>query len=77
MNVDKLYFAITLFICLYMIVIILKPSFIYNHQQNCLRHFGIGYKNTSVFTLWIVSIFLAIMSYFIVIYTYHLQNKWF
>ena len=38
MNVDKLYFAITLFICLYMIVIILKPSFIYNHQQNCCHN---------------------------------------
>ena len=73
MNIEKLYLSITLFISLYMIVIISKPPFIYNHNQNCLRQFGVGYKNTTVFTLWIVSIFLAIFSYFIVIYIYYLN----
>ena len=77
MNIDKLYISVALFISLYMIVITIKPGFIYNHRQNCLRPFGIGYKNTSVLTLWVVSILLAIVSYFIVIYVFHLQNKWF
>ncbi len=77
MNVDKLYISITLFISLYMIVHTVKPSFIYNHRQNCLRPFGIGYRNTTVLSLWLVSILLAIFSYFIVIYVYHLQDKWF
>jgi len=77
MNIDKLYLSITLFVCLYMIVIIIKPNFIYNNRQNCLRQFGVGYRNTTVLTLWIVSILLAIISYFIVIYSFHLQNQWF
>lgn len=77
MNIDKLYLSITLFISLYMMVITLQPSFIYNHRQKCLRPFGVGYKNTTILTLWIVSILLAIFSYFIVIYIYHLQDKWF
>ena len=77
MNIDKLYLSITLFVFLYMIIIIVKPNFVYNHSQNCLRPFGVGYRNTSVLTLWVVSILLAILSYFIVIYSFHLQNKWF
>ena len=77
MNMDRLYLSITLFISLYLILTIVQPGFIYNHRQDCLRPFGIGYKNTSVLTLWLVSILLAIFSYFIVIYLYHLRNEWF
>ena len=76
-NVDKLYLAIFLFIILYLLINIVKPNFIFNKQENCLRDFGVGYKNTSVLSLWVVSILLAIISYLIVIYVFHLQNKWF
>ena len=77
MNIDKLYLSITLFISLYLIVVITKPGFIYDHRRNCLRQFGIGYRNTTVITLWLASILLAIFSYFMVIYVYHLKNQWF
>lgn len=77
MNIDKLYLSITLFISLYLIVVITKPGFIYDHRRNCLRQFGIGYRNTTVITLWLTSILLAIFSYFMVIYVYHLRNQWF
>ena len=76
-NVDKLYLAIFLFIILYLLINIIKQNFIFNKQENCLRDFGVGYKNTSVLSLWVVSILLAIISYLIVIYVFHLQNKWF
>ena len=76
-NVDKLYLAIILFITLYLIVNIVKPSIIFDHNQNCLRQFGVGYRNTTVLSLWLVTIILAIFSYFIVIYIYHLKNMWF
>ena len=76
-NIDKLYLAIFLFIILYLLINIIKPNFIFNKQENCLRDFGIGYKNTSILSLWIVTIILAIFSYFIVIYIFHLQNRWF
>ena len=74
---DKLYLAIILFVSLYMILNTIQPNFIYNHEQNCLRHFGIGYKNTTVITLWLATILLAIFSYFIVIYVYYIRNMWY
>ncbi len=77
MNLDKLYLAILLFLTLYLIVVITKPGFIYDHQRNCLRQFGIGYRNTTVITLWLTSILLAIFSYFTVIYIYYLHDQWF
>ena len=76
-NVDKLYLAILIFVTLYLLINIIKPEFIFNSKQNCLRPFGIGYTNTTVLTLWLVSIVLAIFSYFLVIYIYHLNNMWF
>ena len=77
MNLDKLYLAITLFMTLYLIIVIVKPSIIYDHKRNCLRQFGIGYRNTTVITLWFASILLAIFSYFVVIYIYYLYDEWF
>jgi len=77
MSVDKLYLSIFLFVLLYSIVNIVQPSFIYNHQQKSLRPFGVGYKNTTVLSLWLVSILLAIISYFIVIYYLNSLNMWF
>ena len=77
MSVDKLYLSIFLFVSLYSIINIVQPSFIYNHQQNSLRPFGVGYKNTTILSLWLVSILLAIISYFIVIYYLNSLNMWF
>ena len=76
-NMDKLYLAI-IFICITIYDIkLVQPNFIYNHKQNCLRQFGVGYKHCTVVTLWIASILLAIFSYFIVIYSYYIRNKWY
>uniref|UniRef100_A0A6C0KWM4 Uncharacterized protein n=1 Tax=viral metagenome TaxID=1070528 RepID=A0A6C0KWM4_9ZZZZ len=77
MSVDKLYLSIILFVSLYSIVNIIQPNFIYNHQQNALRPFGVGYKNTTILALWLVSILLAIVSYFVVIYYFNVMNMWF
>lgn len=77
MDVDKFCFSIMLFLALYIIVNLIQPNFIYNHKTNSLRPFGIGYKNTTVLSLWLVSILLAIMSYFLVIYYHQLRNMWF
>ena len=76
-NFDKLYLAIIIFVTLYMLLNIIQPSFIFDHENNCLRNFGVGYSHTTVLSLWLVTILLAIFSYFIVIYMYHLQNMWF
>jgi hypothetical protein len=77
MSVDKLYLSIFLFVSLYSIVNIVQPNFIYNHKQKTLRPFGVGYKNTTILSLWLVSILLAILSYFLVIYYFNIMNLWF
>lgn len=76
-NLSRVSLSIILFLILYSIVNVIKPDFIFDNKKNTVRNFGVGYKNTTVLTLWIVSIVLAIFSYFIVIYYYQLLNMWF
>ena len=76
-NFDKLYLAIILFVTLYLLLNIIQPNIIYNHQLNCLRQFGVGYKHTTIITLWLATILLAIFSYFTVIYIFYLKNMWY
>ena len=42
-----------------------QVSFI--NENGTLKHFGIGYKNKTIFPLWLISILYAIISYFIVL----------
>ena len=76
-NLSRVSLSIILFLILYSIINVVKPNFIFDNKKNTVRNFGVGYKNTTVLTLWIVSIALAIFSYFIVIYYYQLVNMWF
>tara|TARA_Y100000768_G_scaffold388678_1_gene386094 strand:- start:6162 stop:6401 length:240 start_codon:yes stop_codon:yes gene_type:complete len=76
-NLSRVSLSIILFLILYSIINVVKPNFIFDNKKNTVRNFGVGYKNTTVLTLWIVSIALAIFSYFIVIYYYQLINMWF
>jgi len=73
LDVNILFIVIGIYIVLYYLVVISKPSIIYDKQHNGLRQFGIGYKNTTILPLWLVSILLAIISYFIVLYSIHLR----
>tara|TARA_E500000178_G_C16919211_1_gene706374 strand:- start:865 stop:1110 length:246 start_codon:yes stop_codon:yes gene_type:complete len=58
--------TIIIYIILYSVVVILKPAFVYN-DDGSLRNFGIGYKKKTVIPIWLVSICLAIISYFTVL----------
>lgn len=66
-------FVILLYIFLYVLINIFKPSIIFNDVLNKNRSFGVGYKNTTILPLWLVSIILAIFSYFTVLHIYNLQ----
>ena len=70
---NRLTMVIFLFIVLYAIVVIVKPGMIFNNRDNCLRSFGVGYKNTTIVPLWLISILFAIVSYFIVLYVLHIR----
>jgi hypothetical protein len=67
----RLFMILMVFIVLYGIIVSLKPEIIFENEHNCLRSFGVGYKHTTILPLWLVSILIAIFSYFIVLYIYH------
>ena len=72
-DVNILFIIIAVYICLYALIVKCKPSFMYDEKNDCFRQFGIGYKNTTILPLWLISILLAIMSYFIVLYVIHIS----
>ena len=70
---NRLTLVLFVFIILYGIVIYIQPEMIFNSKYNCLRQFGVGYKNTTIVPLWLISILFAIISYFIVLYVLHFR----
>jgi hypothetical protein len=59
--------AILVYICLYMLIMSLKPSFLFQ-KNGSLREFGIGYRNKTIIPVWFLAIFIATLSYFSVMY---------
>jgi len=58
--------AIILFLVLFSIFHCIKPGVTYN-EQGGFRPFGLGYKNKTIFPIWIIAIILAVFSYTLVI----------
>lgn len=44
------------------LVHLIKPAFIYDDKGQ-FRNFGLGYRNYTVFPIWLVSVVLAVMAY--------------
>ncbi len=59
--------SIVIFLVIFSIVQMLKPSFLYNNDGS-LREFGVGYKNKTILPLWLFSIVLGILTYVLVLY---------
>jgi len=72
-GIELVFIIIAIYICLYSLIVYFKPSFMYDEKNDCFRQFGVGYKNTTILPLWLVSILLAIASYFIALYLLHLK----
>jgi hypothetical protein len=49
------------------VIVMTKPSFLYN-KDGSIREFGIGYKNKTIFPIWLLSIILGIISYLFVMF---------
>ena len=65
--------AVILFIIFFALIIISKPRLIFD-KNNKPRDFGIGYKNKTIFPLWLAIIVLAILSYFCILYYINLNK---
>ena len=59
--------SIVLFITIFALVQLYKPSIFYNHDGS-IRKFGVGYKNKTIIPIWLFSIILGIFSYLFVLY---------
>lgn len=59
--------SITIFIICYFTILQIKPSFLFN-KDGSIREFGIGFKNKTVIPIWMISIVLGILCYFVVMY---------
>lgn len=59
--------AIILYLISYCLITLMKPAFLYN-RDGSLREFGIGFRNKTVVPVWLLSITLAILSYFVILY---------
>lgn len=59
--------AILIYIILYILLMYLKPSFLFK-TNGSLREFGIGYRNKTIIPAWFLAIFIATISYFAVMY---------
>ena len=58
----KVSLAILLFLFVFATIHMIKPDLIYD-KDGVFRPFGVGYRNKTIFPIWLISIILAIFSY--------------
>jgi len=66
-QVNKLAVTLSIFLILFSIIHMLKPTIMYN-EDGGFRPFGVGYRHKTVIPIWLVSILVAIFSYLGVLY---------
>ena len=59
--------AVALFIFSFTLIMSIKPGFLFN-KDGSIRNFGLGYKKKTVVPIWLVSIILGILAYYLVLY---------
>lgn len=59
--------SIILFLIFFGFIQIIKPKCFYNNNGS-IRDFGVGYKNKTIFPIWLFSLILGILCYLFVFY---------
>lgn len=59
--------SILLYLALFISVQAIQPAFLYGHDGS-IRPFGIGYSKSTIVPMWGVTIMLAIIAYYAVMY---------
>ena len=61
---NPLYNSLKVYIIIIVLLIYFKPNFLYDHKKNQFKSFGLD-KNSTIFSLPILSIFLAFIIYLV------------
>ena len=64
---NPLVVSILLFLVLFATIVMVYPAFLFN-VDGSIRQFGIGYKNKTIFPMWLMAIVLGIFSYLYIVY---------
>jgi uncharacterized membrane protein YozB (DUF420 family) len=64
---NKQLISIIIFIIIFSFIQIIKPECFYN-KDGSIREFGIGYKNKTIFPVWLFSLILGILCYLSILY---------
>ena len=59
--------AIIIYILSYSVILTIKPDFLFN-KDGSIREFGVGFRKKTIIPIWLISIILAILCYFMVMY---------
>ena len=62
---NKVSIAILMFLVIFFMIHYVKPGLLYT-KDGGFREFGVGYRNKTVLPIWVISIVLAILCYFLV-----------
>ena len=72
-NNNKSLVSIILFLICFIIIVLFKPSLIFD-KYGKPREFGLGYKNKTIVPIWLVVILFSILSYLIVLCYINFNN---
>ena len=72
-NNNKSLVSIILFLISFIIIILIKPSLIFD-KYGKPREFGLGYKNKTIIPIWLLVILFSILSYLIVLCYINFSN---
>ena len=59
--------SVVMFIIIFGTIQMMKPTCLYN-RDGSIREFGIGYRNKTIFPIWLLSLSLGILCYLFVMY---------
>jgi hypothetical protein len=59
--------SIVLFLMVFTMIQMAQPSFLYK-RDGSIRVFGIGYRNKTIFPIWLMAIILGVLCYMFVKY---------
>lgn len=59
--------SVVIFIIIFGTIQMMKPTCLYN-RDGSIREFGIGYRNKTIFPIWLLSLCLGILCYLFVMY---------